>query len=177
MRQCTYAIDDTIFNHSYPEMDSPYTLDMTSPYHVAVLMELLNMTVNEPGICKTDSISHKESASSLSEQTISLTVNSHNKLVSKSTGQLWTPPTAGFVRVHFSKTTAMPTMDKMISSDALKVGLSGWMKLSLTSLYVWSVTDFGKDYFMGKHRFGPTKIFGMHVDRYVLHHEAGPGND
>jgi hypothetical protein len=132
MRQCTYAIDDGIFNHSYPEMDSPYTLDMTVPYDVAILMELLNMTVNEPGICKCDTITWRDSLTSTNESNVSVTVSANNKLVYRSSGMPWSPPTTGIVRVHFSKTTAMPTMERMIPAGALAV---------LEKIILWASTD------------------------------------
>ncbi len=119
MRECTYHIDDKVFNHTHPTMESPYTLNMSIPYDAAVLTELSNMAASDPTNCKIDSIGYRETSKS-GEAGVGVMVD-RGEVLLKTTGAKWIPPTTGTIKIHFSKTTAMPTRDKAIDMQSLQV--------------------------------------------------------
>ena len=118
MRDCTYPTENGIFNHSYPALDSPYTLDMENPYEVAVLMELVNMAKQDQEVSKLDSIAHRMPG--MPESQIQLAFD-RSVITNKSTGAPWSPPTEGIVKLNFSKSSAMPSRDRAIDPAALTV--------------------------------------------------------
>lgn len=57
MRDCTLAIDSSLFNHVFPANASPYLLDLSKPYDAAILHELVLISLQYTA-CNFESITY-----------------------------------------------------------------------------------------------------------------------
>jgi hypothetical protein len=74
--------------------------------------------VEDPQNCSFEGLVYRETLKGGPEQPISLTVVS-NRVVSKSSNDVWVPPEKGFVKFVFQEVVAMPSVDDAISAHYL----------------------------------------------------------
>lgn len=106
MQNCTFNSEVGLFNHSNPSLDSPYDLDLSQPYQVAILSELINM-VNMNTNCSFKSLMYKQHEK---DKEISITAQCKNNETYLRNGTTpWTIPNLGVLKVHFSHQVSIPT--------------------------------------------------------------------
>jgi hypothetical protein len=74
--------------------------------------------VEDPQNCSFEGLVYRETLKGGPEQPISLTVV-NNRVVSKSSNDVWAPPEKGFVKFVFQEVVAMPSVDDAISAHYL----------------------------------------------------------
>jgi hypothetical protein len=74
--------------------------------------------VEDPQNCSFEGLVYRETLKGGPEQPISLTVV-NNRVVSKSSNDVWVPPEKGFVKFVFQEVVAMPSVDDAISAHYL----------------------------------------------------------
>ena len=111
LHNCTYDIDDSLLNYTYPEGE--YQLNLKDPYESACLDELITIVERNVSNCKFESISHDASSFP-----ISLTVI-NNVVCSKNTNQKWNPPTNGNLKITFAHKVVVPTVDMAVQTNSL----------------------------------------------------------
>ena len=116
MQNCTFANETGLFNHSNPSLDSPYTLDLSEPYQVAVLSELISM-VNLNKNCRFSHITYKQSGKEGSAVDISAEmIDGETYLLCNSAP--WSVPSSGVLRLSLMHRPAVPTLDMAIDDLA-----------------------------------------------------------
>ena len=116
MQNCTFNNETGLFNHSNPSIDSPYTLDLSEPYHVSVLSELIQM-VNLNKTCRFGHITYREKASDSKHTDISAeVVNGETYLCNGSIP--WAIPAKGMLKLHLTHRPRIPTVDMAIDELA-----------------------------------------------------------
>jgi uncharacterized membrane protein YgcG len=128
MQNCTFTNEVGLFNHSNPSLDSPYDLDLSQPYQVAILSELINM-VNVNTNCSFKSLTYKPppspSSSSSGEKEISITAQCKNNETYLRNGSTpWTIPNSGILKVHFLHQVTIPTESMAIDELAFNTILA-----------------------------------------------------
>ena len=61
MRNCIYQKDPTLLDFSYPDLGSPYFLDLSEPYATAILSELSSLVDEEYGRFRFQALAFRES--------------------------------------------------------------------------------------------------------------------
>jgi hypothetical protein len=74
--------------------------------------------VEDPQNCSFEGLVYRETLKGGPEQPIFLAVV-NNRVVSKSTNDVWVPPDKGFVKFVFQEVVAMPSVDDAISAHYL----------------------------------------------------------
>jgi hypothetical protein len=145
MRGCSYNEDTKFFNHSYPSMDSPYTLDLSEPYNGAVFSELTTKIIEDPINCAFESIIYRES-NKLPDVPISFEVI-NNQASFKMNGDKWAVPTSGQLIANFAQSVFVPTINNVVdekSFDILQIIVENgrtetdrkqWLKLLCQDIY------------------------------------------
>lgn len=117
MRDCTLAVDMSLFNSTFPANASPYTLDLSLPYDAAVLSELTTIALDDP-CCTFNSITYKTGPG----RDTPLRLNESKKvLVEANSGVPWEIQETGIVHVDYKQTITVPTPDKLLSTHGLTV--------------------------------------------------------
>lgn len=120
MKGCSYKEDYTVFNNTYPSLDNPYVLDMSEPYKAAVLHQLILKVQDDPVNCTFENLTYRDSPKS-SETSVGVMVNADNKLVLKSTGEVWVPPSTGIIKFNFQQTIFVPTVKNAVDKKSLGI--------------------------------------------------------
>lgn len=124
LKDCEYALDERLFNHSFPAENSPYYLNLSDPYDSSVLAELMSMAEDDPINCRFTSVIYTEDnrrsildnignskqkannenkgnkmapSSSSRGQTLKLTVLPEGYISDRSGGPRWVPPSQGII--------------------------------------------------------------------------------
>jgi hypothetical protein len=118
MQNCTFLQETAAFNHSNPALNSPYLLDLTSPYHCAVLAELSSLVASKK-LCSFEGLTYKATPSS-PDVTISSTAD-RGEVRFQCNSQPWPVPAAGTLRVCFELALSIPTADLCISEASFAV--------------------------------------------------------
>lgn len=116
MRDCTLAVDKSLFNNTFPANASPYTLDLSQPYDAAVLSELVTIAVGDP-CCTFSSCSYKSG----NQTTLLRLSESKQVLVEANSGNPWEIQESGIMHIDYKQTITVPTPDKVISAHGLTV--------------------------------------------------------
>lgn len=160
MRNCSYTEDNAIFNQSYPSDANPYTLDLTEPYHRAVVQELMLKMAEDPMHCSFGDLQYREQPPKGPETTLQLvaipitarTRDSNNSKIKalvglKGMNTAWDVPKVGTLRFSFHQLVFIPSMEQRIDDKALDIlqliienGLTEqdkrqWLKLLCQDLY------------------------------------------
>lgn len=121
MQNCTFTNQIGLFNHSNPSLDSPYDLDLSQPYQVAILSELINM-VNDNTNCSFKSLTYRSSGS---DKEMSITAQCKNNETYLRNGSTpWTIPNSGILKVHFLHQVTIPTESMAIDELAFNTILA-----------------------------------------------------
>lgn len=120
MKGCSYKEDHSVFNNTYPALDNPYILDMSEPYKAAVLHQLMIKVQDDPINCTFENFTYRETPKS-GETSISLLVNADKKLVLKSTGEVWVPPSTGIIKFNFQQAIFVPTLKDAVDKKSLGI--------------------------------------------------------
>jgi hypothetical protein len=133
MQNCTFTNEIGLFNHSNPSLDSPYDLDLSQPYQVAILSELINM-VNVNANCSFKSLSYRPSsgtgaggggAGGGGEKEITITAQCKNNETYLRNGSApWSIPNSGILKVHFLHQVTIPTESMAIDDLAFNTILA-----------------------------------------------------
>jgi hypothetical protein len=123
MQNCTFTGEVGLFNHSNPSLDSPYDLDLSQPYQVAILSELISM-VNLNTNCSFKSLVYKQSDKD-DRKEINITAQCKNNETYLRHGSTpWTIPNYGILKVHFSHQVTIPTESMAIDDLAFNTILA-----------------------------------------------------
>eukprot|EP00595_Chromulina_sp_UTEXLB2642_P001425 CAMPEP_0196764068 /NCGR_PEP_ID=MMETSP1095-20130614/5313_1 /TAXON_ID=96789 ORGANISM="Chromulina nebulosa, Strain UTEXLB2642" /NCGR_SAMPLE_ID=MMETSP1095 /ASSEMBLY_ACC=CAM_ASM_000446 /LENGTH=137 /DNA_ID=CAMNT_0042118659 /DNA_START=429 /DNA_END=839 /DNA_ORIENTATION=+ len=120
MRDCNYHVDANAFNHTNPSEDSPYILDMSEPYNMAILNELIVMAEEDPINCRFANITWKESLRS-NVEIVRIYPSVDKVIMDKSTGNKWVPPSNGILKIEFEYSIVVPTINLSIEHKALNL--------------------------------------------------------
>jgi hypothetical protein len=116
MQNCTFTSESGLFNHSNPSLDSPYSLNLSEPYQLSVLSELIHM-VNVNKFCRFSHLTYKEKENDSNYIDISVdVVNGETFLCHGSTP--WPIPTTGILKLHISHRPRIPTLDMALDDLA-----------------------------------------------------------
>ena len=120
MRDCSYNLEEDVFNYSNPAMDSPYRLDLSEPYRYYVLDELLALSAEDPTHCIISDIFIQPGDGKGPGVPISLHyVN--GAMCIKGTTTPFVPPEEGIFNCKYKFTTAVPTIDQAIAQKPLEI--------------------------------------------------------
>jgi hypothetical protein len=121
MRNCSYQDDPRIYNHTYPTMANPYTLDLQEPYSRAILQELFTQYVENTTNASFEQMTYRENPKS-GEVNVQLMVHPvHRTVCSKSSQEPWLIPKTGVVKFQFQLAITIPTMDYRIDDKSFFV--------------------------------------------------------
>lgn len=118
MRDCTLSLDTTLFNNVFPANNSPYELELTKPYDVAIFNELTQIALYQPS-CQFESINYRNSHG---REYTPILSRSRKCLVLKQFGKdvEWEIPDTGNVTIHYKQTVVMPREEQVIDSRGLE---------------------------------------------------------
>lgn len=123
MQNCTFDVENTLFNNSNPSFNSPYTLDLNKPYHLAIFHELTSI-VNHNSNAAFEYISHiSGDAKNPKESTISSSTR-HNETTFRVGASVWNVPSSGTLKVGFSHRLSIPKESMAIDDQAFKIVLA-----------------------------------------------------
>lgn len=128
MRNCSYKDDVRIYNHTYPSMANPYTLDLSEPYKRCIVLELLQKFAEDPVHCSFGDVYYREQPKS-PETSLSLAVATNprdrqkNIVVLKNGNQqeAWEVPRTGVLRLSFLQSVFVPTLEHQVDAKALNI--------------------------------------------------------
>jgi len=102
----------------FPASNSPYELELTKPYDVAIFNELTQIALHQPS-CQFESISYK---SSNGREFTPVLSRSKKSLILKQFGRdvEWEIPDSGVVSIHYKQTVTMPKEEQVIDSRGLE---------------------------------------------------------
>jgi hypothetical protein len=60
MRDCSYNEEKNMFDYTYPELKSPYILDLCHQYSIAILSELTSLADEDLGQFQFESLMYKD---------------------------------------------------------------------------------------------------------------------
>jgi hypothetical protein len=187
MRSCTFEEDNTMFNHSNPSADSPYTLDLNQPYQHSVACTLLSMMAADNEQCKITESSYRDGPKSAFRP-----LGLHNvdgKACEKGSSSDWVVPTAGTLQLSFVYSMKLPTAGLAISENALFVlkiiivtartegDRRNWLKLLCKDVYFTTTQAQGIiDHFVEKQVIGIGGLHRVDVMNAVWPHLLDPHN-
>ena len=122
MQSCTFNSETGLFKHSNPSLDSPYSLDLSKPYEVSILSELINMVNDTTNQCTFRHISYKASEKDKSIDIVSEFVDGETYL--RCGSYPWGIPSTGVLTVHFFHQLSMPQPDMAIDELAFNTILA-----------------------------------------------------
>lgn len=140
MRNCSYGDDATIYKHSYPSHDNPYHLDLSEPYHRAIVLELLFKFQDDPSHCSFENMTYREMPKA-PETPIQLVVLDGKETPSSSGGPMgrsrrgslvnrvclrgsqepWMVPRVGILKFQFVQAVFVPSVENKIDEVALNI--------------------------------------------------------
>lgn len=112
----TFTSETGLFNHSNPSLDSPYSLDLSEPYHVSVLSELISM-VNLNKTCRFSHLTFREKANDSKYIDISAQISDGQTYLCAGSSP-WEIPSSGILKLHLTHRTRIPTVDMAIDDLA-----------------------------------------------------------
>ena len=188
MRSCTFAIDNSMFNHSNPSVDSPYTLDLDSPYHHTIACTLLDMMVSDSEQCRVTDSSYRDGPKSPYHQ-LGLHLSEGKEVCEKGKSKAWVVPTKGSLQLSFQYTMILPTARMAMSDTALFVlkiiivtartegDRRNWLKLLYQDVYCTTIQAQGViDHFVQKKVIGIGGLKKIDVMNAVWPHLLDPHN-
>lgn len=116
MQNCTFNNETGLFNHSNPALDSPYSLNLSEPYQISVLSELIGM-VNLNKNCKFSQLTYKENADDSHYTDIAAEVVDGVTYLRNGSSS-WTIPSSGVLRLHLTHRPVIPTTEMAIDDLA-----------------------------------------------------------
>ena len=119
MRTCTFEAAASMFNHSNPAADSPYTLDLTLPYNQTVACVLLDMMAADPEHCKVFNASYVDRPNGTSKQLTFHVVD--GRACEKSHNVAWVAPPIGVLQLEFEYLMKIPTETMAMTPHAIFV--------------------------------------------------------
>ena len=148
MRDCTLAVDTTLFNGTFPADASPYRLDLSKPYDAAVLSELCYISFARPS-CQFRQLTYTSS----SGRETQLGLNYQKKVIVEKGGRedVWEMPESGNVYVDYYQKMLIPSTDLLTSDAGLNVlktiiifarspfDRKKWLKLLCANIYLTTV--------------------------------------
>ena len=141
----TFELDDSIFNHSNPAADSPYTLDMSKPYDHSVACTLIDMMENDPVHCIITEITYKETSKSSNKNINVIWID--GIILDKNTNKKIVIPTIGELIINFKYKERIPTEELAMSDHAVFIlqiiivtakseqDKRNWLKLLVRDIY------------------------------------------
>jgi len=163
MRTCTFALDTSMFNHSNPASDSPYSLDLSQPYYHSVASTLLEMMAQDPEHCKVTDAAYQDKG--ISKPLGLLSVN--GLACEKGQTSEWKVPPVGTLQLAFQYSMKLPTISMAMTNHAIFVlqiiivtarseaDRRNWLKLLLKDVYCTTLQAQGIiDHFVDKQVIG-----------------------
>ena len=118
MRSCTFALDPTMYNHTNPMVDSPYSLDLSEPYQAAIFNNLLDMAEADPEDCRFNYVHFKENANAASNA-LGFHRNREGQLCLMNSNERYKVPDKGIVEVDIVVAEKMPTLAMAAKEQSL----------------------------------------------------------
>jgi hypothetical protein len=122
MQSCTFNSETGLFKHSNPSLDSPYKLNLTKPYEVSILSELINMVNDSTNQCTFRNLSYKLNEKDKGVEIISEYAEGETYL--RCGPNPWGIPTTGVLTVHFMHQMSIPKEDMAIDELAFNTILA-----------------------------------------------------